>query len=61
MSPQHSHHDKLCQSLLEYPEISVHIHELSVSVPLFRLDLGVSGRDPLECQNSGVLMKQGQI
>ena len=38
---------------------SVHIHELTVSVSFFRLDLGVkvSGRDPFECQNSGVLMK----
>ena len=44
-------------------EISVHIHELTVSVPFFGLDLGVkvSGRNPLECQNSGVLIKQDQI
>ena len=42
---------------------SVHIHDLTVSVPFFGLDVGVkvSGRDPLECQNSGDLMKQDQI
>ena len=40
-----------------------HIHDLTVSIPFFGLDLGVkvSGRDPLECKASGVLMKQGHI
>ena len=44
-------------------EISVHIHESTVSVNFFELGLGVkaSGRDPLECQNFGGLTKHDQI
>ena len=44
-------------------EISVHIHEFTVSVHFFGVGLGVkaSGRDPLECQNFGGLMKHDQI
>ena len=43
--------------------MSAHIHELTVLVHFFglELDIKVSGRDPLECQNSGVLMEQDQI
>ena len=59
VNPQHPHRDKFCQFLLDCLEISAHIHDLTVSVHFFGLDLGLkaSGRGPLECQNSGVLMQ----
>ena len=42
---------------------NIYIHKLTVSVHFFGLDLGpkASGRNSLECQNSGVLMNHDQI